>query len=212
MESKNELTVQAHAVAIEYPKYGLYKSKEGPNGDSINQATWSVYNHLTQKKGVKPKQIIIFGRSMGSGPATFLAHRTNNQAAALILFSPYQSIRDVSKEHAGCFGNFVPNYFDNKSLIPQITIPTFIIHGQRDEVISHENGKRLFELSGSKQKQFANPPQMTHNRFELRPDFITPATQFLGEVQVLPSVDPGKVPIFDPIQINNINARDAKRF
>jgi len=45
------------------------------------------------KLGFPAKSIVIFGRSLGSGPAIYLS--TKRKAKALILMSPFKSIRGV---------------------------------------------------------------------------------------------------------------------
>ena len=45
------------------------------------------------------KDVILFGRSMGTGPASYLGSVSN--PAALILLSPYTSLRDAVKSLLG---------------------------------------------------------------------------------------------------------------
>jgi hypothetical protein len=58
-----------------------------------------VFDYLTQGVGIKEKDIILFGRSMGSGPATYLS--TLRKPCCLLLMSPYTSIKDVAKSILG---------------------------------------------------------------------------------------------------------------
>jgi acetyl esterase/lipase len=51
--------------------------------------------------GVNPKDIAICGRSIGTGPAVFLA--ANRDPGALILISPFKSIQDTAKSILGIF-------------------------------------------------------------------------------------------------------------
>lgn len=41
--------------------------------------------------GIKPKNIIIMGRSIGTGPATYLASK--REVGLLVLISPFSSIK-----------------------------------------------------------------------------------------------------------------------
>jgi acetyl esterase/lipase len=54
--------------------------------------------------GVNPKDIVICGRSIGTGPAVFLS--ANRDPGALILISPFKSIQDTAKTILGMF-NFL---------------------------------------------------------------------------------------------------------
>jgi len=49
--------------------------------------------------GIDQQDIILFGRSMGTGPTTFLS--SVRQPYALILMSPYTSIKNAAKAILG---------------------------------------------------------------------------------------------------------------
>jgi len=59
----------------------------------------TVFDYLTKIIGVNENDIILFGRSMGSGPSTYLASKKN--AYSLLLMSPYTSIKDVARNLLG---------------------------------------------------------------------------------------------------------------
>jgi esterase/lipase len=61
-----------------------------------------VVDYLTKCIGLNESDIIIFGRSMGSGPATYLASKIN--AYSLFLMSPFTSIKDVARNILGWIG------------------------------------------------------------------------------------------------------------
>ena len=48
---------------------------------------------MVKNIGLYPSDIVVCGRSIGSGPAVFLAAHRN--PAALILISPFKSIRET---------------------------------------------------------------------------------------------------------------------
>lgn len=170
---------------MEYPSYGLYTSAK-ISDHSMQTASESVYDFLVKTFQLRPENIIIFGRSMGSGPATYLA--SARPCSAFFLFTPFRSIKGVAKEHVGCLACCAPNYFPNEDLIQQITVPTFIVHGKSDEVISVENAKVLFDKSGSAQKVILTPEMMSHNSFDLRLDLIEPSVKFLRDNRLLPPI------------------------
>lgn len=51
------------------------------------------------------------GRSIGTGPATFLASQVNPEK--LILISPFDRIVKVAEDIAGCMGKIVKDHFNN---------------------------------------------------------------------------------------------------
>jgi pimeloyl-ACP methyl ester carboxylesterase len=84
---------------MEYPGYGLYQT-ETPNCDTIAENSELVYNFLIESLGYDPCDILLMGRSMGSGPATHLAS-INQKIACLILLSPFTSLKDAVKSLLG---------------------------------------------------------------------------------------------------------------
>jgi abhydrolase domain-containing protein 17 len=87
-----------HVLAVEYPGYGLYKTSK-PDENMMREDADTVYDYLTQVVGIKEKDIILFGRSMGSGPTSYLSSR--KRPASLLLMSPYMSIKDATKSLLG---------------------------------------------------------------------------------------------------------------
>ena len=51
--------------------------------------------------GIDEKDIILFGRSMGTGPATHVA--SVRKPGCVLLMSGYKSIRSVAHDQAGGF-------------------------------------------------------------------------------------------------------------
>lgn len=60
-----------------------------------------VYDFLSYTLGFEEKDIFLFGRSIGSGPATHLASK--KKPGTLILMCPYTSIRSIVKDLVGTF-------------------------------------------------------------------------------------------------------------
>lgn len=54
---------------------------------------------MVNKQKIPESSIILFGRSIGTGPATYIAAKHN--PCALLLMSAFKSIREIVKEQAG---------------------------------------------------------------------------------------------------------------
>lgn len=75
------------------------------------------------------------GRSIGSGPATYLA--AHKSPGILILVSPFTSIQDIVKDFIGKYLMYaVKDRFNNLQLFDHIKCPTFLLHGIKDPLIS----------------------------------------------------------------------------
>ena len=83
---------------------------------------------LHEIENIQEKDILLSGRSMGSGPASYLA--ANYRPGALILMSPYTSIKNVVRSKVGwLLSSVVAEHFDNLKLMPFVRCPAFIVHG-----------------------------------------------------------------------------------
>ncbi|MCK5843187.1 MAG: alpha/beta hydrolase [Victivallales bacterium] len=123
-------------IAYDYPGYG--RSTGAPSETSVISAADAVFAHL-RSKGIPEDKIIIWGRSIGGGPATHLAH--SHAVAALILESAFISaFRVVTKVKVLPFDKF-----DNLALIDSVGCPVFFIQGKRDEIIPFAHGEALYE-------------------------------------------------------------------
>lgn len=78
-------------MAVEYPSYGVYEDLAGPSETKIYADAELAYTFALKKAKLRQKDIIILGRSLGSGPATHLAAKY--QPGGLILMSPLSSIK-----------------------------------------------------------------------------------------------------------------------
>lgn len=83
--------LKINVMAVEYPSYGIYEDAGGPSEDKIYADAELAYNFAMRKAKLRQKDIIILGRSLGSGPATHLAAKY--QPGGLILMSPLTSIK-----------------------------------------------------------------------------------------------------------------------
>ena len=123
--------------------------------------------------GYDNRNIFIFGRSIGTGPACINAQKYNPRG--LILVSAYTTISHVAQNIAGNFlGWFVNNHFSNIEAAKKIECPTILIHGQADELIPCEHSVKLWEeLTKRNQNLHKDYSQlllhkhMTHNDFNM---------------------------------------------
>lgn len=84
-----------HIIAVEYPGYGIYKG-DTSSADKIVKDADTVFNFLTKQLLWKEHDIVVCGRSIGSGPSCYLS--SNYRPACLVLISPHTSIRGIVKD------------------------------------------------------------------------------------------------------------------
>jgi pimeloyl-ACP methyl ester carboxylesterase len=173
-----------NVIAVEYPGYGLYSGK--PSASQLIEDADCVFTFLTDYLDISPKDILVFGRSIGTGPATWLA--ANYLPGALILLSPYTSLRAVVKHVAGKLAQYlVAERFRNIELFPSVSCPTFILHGQQDGLIPCSQAQELRQRCGGP-CTLISPRDMDHNEFDYLHDLLVPLGAFLMQHDI--SVQP----------------------
>jgi pimeloyl-ACP methyl ester carboxylesterase len=154
-----------HSVyAPEYPGYGAFAGTATP--EAVVACARRVYNHV--QTILKPgEHIIIVGRSVGSGVAIHVAATAALEPAALVMISPFESLRAMA---VGMFGPSVESVargvFENKRLIAQTSVPTLILAGRLDTFTPISHSQSLFAASGARRKQLYILPNSTHARLD----------------------------------------------
>jgi pimeloyl-ACP methyl ester carboxylesterase len=127
-------------IAMEYPGYGIYSNQE-PSAERILEDAEFMMDYLVKCLGVHLDNIIIMGRSIGSGPAVHIA--TKYRARCLILISPILSLRKAASEIMGSWSTmFLRERFDNENMIKNILCPVLMLHGDLDTAVppNHSHG------------------------------------------------------------------------
>ena len=98
--------------------------------------------YLTENLNVEPGKIILYGRSIGSGPSSYLAEKY--PVAGVILHSPLMSVLRVVFN----LRFTLPfDKFPNINRVARINCPIFIIHGKRDEIVPFYHAEELYLAS-----------------------------------------------------------------
>ena len=116
-------------------------SESGLYEDGESAIKWLV------KKGVDEKNIVIYGESLGTGVATHLSQ--NKEFAGVILETPFTSMIDAAKKFYPYIpvGLLLKDKFENKNKIKNIKSPILIMHGEKDQIVPFEMGKKMFEIA-----------------------------------------------------------------
>ena len=173
---------ECNVLAVEYPGYGVFRNQE-TTPDGINQAAEHGVE-LLLGQGVHPSEMIFFGRSIGTGPATRLAKLFRSRGwtpYGLVLQSPYVSIHRVVSEYWSMGSWLIDNHWDNKKGIEKLgaDVPILIIHGERDEIIPVDHGKELYTSSASRKRHLVCPPLSSHNEWDIYSDVLKPVRDFV---------------------------------
>jgi uncharacterized protein len=147
------------------PEYRGYGGNPGePTEAGFYQDARAAYDFL-QRDGVAAGRIVLYGESLGTGVAVYLA--ASQQVGGLILESPYTSVAGVAQYHYP----FVPaallvwDRFDSLSRISQIKAPILVLRGGQDLIVPGRFSQALFDAAPEpKETWFA--PEAGHEELD----------------------------------------------
>lgn len=134
----------SNIIQFDYSGYGM-NTREVSSEEYCYEDVIGVYDYLLNIKNINHDNIIIYGRSLGTGVATYLAYYISENyellPKGLILISPFESILK-------CYINITlkGDIFKNRKIAPKVKIPTLIIHGNNDWVVIYRNSVKLSQL------------------------------------------------------------------
>ncbi len=176
--------LKINILAIEYPGYGVYKTKTSCASEELIKDAVIVYKFLTELMNISEQSIVLFGRCMGSGPAVHLA--SMYKPSGLFLISAFLSIKNAAQSMFSTCGlgwlvkSLVSERFMNKEIIGKVKCPILFIHGKKDEIISWEQSLELLKCCKAPAK-LVTPENMTHNNFNLKTNIILPMLEFMRD-------------------------------
>ena len=120
---------------------GFGKSTGKMSEEGFYQDAQMLYDFLLEKYDAA--QIVIYGRSLGTGVAVDLAAK--NKAQQLILETPFANFADLAQSKFKIFPvkALLKFGFSNKNKMGKIDYPIHIFHGTNDEVIPYNHAKEL---------------------------------------------------------------------
>jgi abhydrolase domain-containing protein 17 len=154
----------------------------------------AAYDYLRHDLNIPARNIVLYGRSLGSGPSTHLAAKTaltpnkgtepfysDGPVGGLILHAPFLSVfRVVLDTRCTLYGDKFPNI----DIISMVKSPTILIHGTADQIVPFIHSERLYD---SIPKEFRARSlfieAMSHNNVhsQVRPMFVDRLCEYLEQ-------------------------------
>ena len=168
----------ANIISFNYRWYG--RSTGVPSEKTLFADALLQYDYLRDTLQIKPENIIVMGRSLGTGVATYLS--SQRPVEKVILVTPYDSVESVASESYF----FVPvsllltNKFDSLQYAKVRTHSLLCIYGGRDTTIrNHHTENLLSHWRGSVEKVLI--PEATHEDILGRVELIERIDRFISE-------------------------------
>ena len=169
-----------NTLIIDYRGYG--RSEGEPSEQGLYRDARAAWDYLILQRGLKPEQIIIFGRSLGGAVATELASQV--EPAALILESTFSSARDMARHLFPLLSHVVllRYKFNSEQRIRQLKSPLYMAHSPDDEIIPYSLGRQLYAAAPSP-KQFLEMRGGHNSGFmQSQPEYELGLKRFIGDL------------------------------
>jgi uncharacterized protein len=129
-------------LLVEYRGYG--RSTGSPSEQGMYRDAAASWRWLTQTKGIRGSDVVLFGESLGGAVAAWLAAREHPRA--LVLASTFTSVPDLAAE----LYPFLPVRllsrfrYDTLDALSRVQAPVLVAHSKSDDIIPYSHGERLF--------------------------------------------------------------------
>ncbi|KAE8678398.1 heat shock protein [Hibiscus syriacus] len=172
-----ELSVHLNVNLLGYD-YSGYGQSTGKPSEQDTYADIEAAFKCLEMYGVKQEDTILYGQSVGSGPALELAIRLP-RLRGVILHSPILSgLRVMYPVKRTLWFDI----YKNIDKIPLVGCPVLVIHGTEDEVVNFSHGKQLWELC----KEKYEPLWLKGgNHCNLDPEYLRHLKKFISAIEKL---------------------------
>lgn len=132
-------------LCVEYPGYGA--SPGNPNEKGVYASADAAYEFLTVEKNVAGTNIVIMGKSIGSGPACYLAEKHPDVGGLIIQSGFTSAFRAVTQIRI-----LPSDPFPNLARIEGVKCRKLFLHGTADRTVPYSHAKKMFaKARGDKQ-------------------------------------------------------------
>ena len=163
-------------LLVNYRGYGL--SEGAPTEEDLFSDALLIYDTATAREDVDSGNVILFGRSLGSAVAVFVASK--RPVAGVILVSPFDRLASVAKDAYPYLpvSLLLRHPFDSASRAPDIKTPLLALAAELDETVRLDHTINLVELWGG-DKQFHLVHKRDHNSIERSAEYWLPIKEFV---------------------------------
>jgi fermentation-respiration switch protein FrsA (DUF1100 family) len=163
---------------VSYRGYG--ESEGSPSIKGVNLDALAAWNWLTTEKNILPKNILVFGRSLGGAVAVELMR--TKRAKAAIIESSFSSLAEMAGPFLSPLASLlIGGAWNSAKTAANIYTPTLCIHSPEDEVVPYRLGKKLYEALAGEKHFFEIRGDHNYGFLLSAPEYIKQLDSFLTE-------------------------------
>ncbi|MGM0540566.1 MAG: alpha/beta hydrolase [Thermodesulfobacteriota bacterium] len=138
-------------IIFDYRGFG--RSSGSPDQAGTYRDGEAVWKHLVQSRGYTGRDILIWGKSLGGGIASYLASQ-HQDCRALVLEATFTSIPDVARRLFPILPVkwIVRHEYPVHRHVSKVDSPVLVMHSPEDETIPYRLGRRVFEAAREPKK------------------------------------------------------------
>ena len=156
-----------NALLWDYRGYG--RSEGSPSAETLRQDALAVHDSLVARPSVTPNRLLVWGHSLGSFLATYVA--SQRSVGGVVLENPATNVEDWTSH---LFPWYIRLFLgvnvdpalkedDNLERIRQLEVPLLVVGGKDDPVTDPEMARRLYAEAASEQRQLVLVEGGVHN-------------------------------------------------
>ncbi|MDB5052677.1 MAG: hypothetical protein JWM44_727 [Bacilli bacterium] len=136
-------------VWMNYRGYGL--SEGVPSEQNLKNDALTIYDTLAKRADINKGNIVMMGRSLGTGIAAYVASK--RPVKGVVLISPYDSIKRVTEDQFPLIpGLFIKNEFNAAMFAKTIKVPLLTFYSNSDLLIYPQRSKALIQAWAGESK------------------------------------------------------------
>jgi uncharacterized protein len=175
-------------LAIDYRGFGSSTRVNLTEKSAIEDAR-AAFTYLTVQRQISPRNIVLIGWSLGTGPATEMA-KEHPDVGGLVLVSAYTSLPDLIKYLPELWYVRPLPYrlvshtrFDNLSKMTSVHVPVLLVVGSVDDTTVPSMATALFQKANEPKRLYVSPGASHDNVWEIKTDQLI--AEISGFIQAL---------------------------
>lgn len=146
-------------LMVDYRGYGT-STPVVPDQETVEDDANAALRYLLDTRKTAARHIVVMGRSIGSGPATYLASRNPNLAGAIIA-TPFTSIADAARQtwyfRLYPLNPMLHTRFENLAAIGSVKVPVLILAGTADTITPPWMAGEIFTRANEPKRLYLVP-------------------------------------------------------
>lgn len=135
-------------VILDYRGYG--ESEGSPSEDGLYADADAAWAYLAARPEVDASRIAVYGRSVGSVPALYLA--VTQPVRAVVLESPFTNAAEMAHVHYPMLPSFIVRLsMNNLERAGRLTAPLLVFHGAEDTIAPPRMGRAVAEAGHARE-------------------------------------------------------------